>query len=96
MSPAVYKYIFAGLVDPLAILDANPELALQILSETLVSIPVQAFFVHRIYNVSGKNIVVPLLWAIQAIYQIVASILYVASSDVKGLAWAQSPGLGLA
>ncbi|KAF8131444.1 hypothetical protein EV363DRAFT_1165129 [Boletus edulis] len=61
----VYKYIFAGLVDPLAILDANPELA--------VSFTLTAFFVHRIYNVSGKNIVVPLLWML-----IITSLVYVA------------------
>ncbi|KAF8555070.1 hypothetical protein OG21DRAFT_954871 [Imleria badia] len=76
----VYKYIMAGLMNPLAILDEIPELVLQIFLTTLVSTPTQAFFVYRIYIFSGKNLVAPVLWAMQAIYQVVAAILYVAKS----------------
>ncbi|KAF8414405.1 hypothetical protein L210DRAFT_3013658 [Boletus edulis BED1] len=68
----VYKWIIAGLIKPSAILYPNPELPLQLLSE--------AFFVHRIYVFSGKNIIVPFLWAIQAVCQIVVAILYSAKA----------------
>ncbi|KAI9566346.1 hypothetical protein HD554DRAFT_2174528 [Boletus coccyginus] len=69
----VYKYVMAGLANPSAMMDEIPELVqLQILSE--------GFFVYRIYLFSGKNIVAPILWIIQAIYQIVAGIIYVAKS----------------
>ncbi|KAF8555074.1 hypothetical protein OG21DRAFT_1484163 [Imleria badia] len=76
----VYKYIIAGLLNPLAILDENPELAIQILSAAMISMPTQGFLVYRIYVFSGKNIVAPILWAIQMIYQFVAAFLYVAKS----------------
>ncbi|KAI9574189.1 hypothetical protein HD554DRAFT_5838 [Boletus coccyginus] len=76
----VYKYIMAGLANPAAIMDGEPELVVHLLLGTLVAVPAQGFFVYRIYVFSGKNIVAPILWAIQAIYQIVASILYVAKS----------------
>ncbi|KAF8555072.1 hypothetical protein OG21DRAFT_1603108 [Imleria badia] len=77
----VYKYIMAGLVNPLAILDQTPELVLQIITTLLISTPTQAFFVYRIYMLSGKNMIMaPVLWGIQAVYQVVAAILYVAKS----------------
>ncbi|KAI9574187.1 hypothetical protein HD554DRAFT_5812 [Boletus coccyginus] len=92
----VYKYIMASLANPAAMMDGEPELVLQILLGTLVAVPTQGFFVYRIYVFSGKNIVAPILWAIQAIYQIVASILYVAKSfyTVDGslhIVWGTSP-----
>jgi len=76
----VYKYILAILVNPAAIQNDIPELNLQILSAASVTLPSQAFFVYRIYIMSGKNRVAPLLWVIQAIYQIVGAILYEAKS----------------
>ncbi|KAI9574193.1 hypothetical protein HD554DRAFT_5795 [Boletus coccyginus] len=76
----VYKYIMAGLADPATVMDVEPELVFQILLGTLIAVPAQGFFVYRIYVFSEGNIVAPILWAIQAIYQIVASILYVAKS----------------
>jgi len=76
----VYKYIMAGLVNPASILDGIAEFNLQILSAALVSMPTQGFFVYRFYIFSGKNIIAPLLWIIQAIYQFVAAIIYEANS----------------
>ncbi|KAF8555073.1 hypothetical protein OG21DRAFT_955594 [Imleria badia] len=76
----VYKYIMATLVNPAAVLVEIPELAIQILSAATISMPTQGFFVYRIYIFSGKNIVAPILWSIQMIYQFVAAILWVAKS----------------
>ncbi|KAH0836835.1 hypothetical protein J3R83DRAFT_8619 [Lanmaoa asiatica] len=72
-----YKYIMAGLVNPLAFLNAIPELILQLLLTALVALPTQGFFVYRIYIFSRKNIIIPLIWVIQAIIQFVAALVYV-------------------
>lgn len=76
----VYKYIIATLLDPTAISQQIPELALQILSAAPISMPTQGFFVYRIYIFGGRNLVAPILWGSQMIVQIVIAILYVARS----------------
>ncbi|KAF8555075.1 hypothetical protein OG21DRAFT_1496551 [Imleria badia] len=75
-----YKYVMAGLVNPLAMLYAIPELLLQTLPMFLIAACVQGYFVYRIYLFSGKNVVAPILWAIQAIYQILINAIYVAKA----------------
>ncbi|KAG6380574.1 hypothetical protein JVT61DRAFT_4937 [Boletus reticuloceps] len=60
----VYKYIIATLVNPLAIAQEIPELT------ATVSMPTQGFFIYRIYIFGGRNIVGPILWGIQMIFQI--------------------------
>ncbi|KAN0080021.1 hypothetical protein V8E55_009587 [Tylopilus felleus] len=52
----VYKYIMAGLANPLTMVDEIPEI------DASVALPTQAFFAYRIYIFSGNNILVPLLW----------------------------------
>ncbi|KAN0073573.1 hypothetical protein V8E55_012243 [Tylopilus felleus] len=49
-----------GLMNPLSLLADIPNL--QGLSLQVVALPTQAFFVYRIYVLSGKNMMAPLLW----------------------------------
>ncbi|KAN0073659.1 hypothetical protein V8E55_012136 [Tylopilus felleus] len=67
-----------GLMNPLSLLADIPNL--QGLSLQVVALPTQAFFVYRIYVLSGKNMMAPLLWVIPAMFQIVATILHVAKA----------------
>ncbi|KAG9318042.1 hypothetical protein JVU11DRAFT_106 [Chiua virens] len=73
----VYKYLMAGLVNPLTILNVVPELVFELLLSTLVSVPTQAFFVYRIYIFSDKSLLAPIVWLPLGIYQIVATLIYV-------------------
>ncbi|KAF8555882.1 hypothetical protein OG21DRAFT_1507250 [Imleria badia] len=72
-----YKYIMAGLMNPPSISNGVPELFVQILFTGLVAILTQGYFIYRIYDSSGKNMVAPLIWVPLAFYQIVAPAIYV-------------------
>ncbi|KAN0100024.1 hypothetical protein V8E55_000008 [Tylopilus felleus] len=69
-----------GLMNPLSLLVEIPEFILQGLSGAVVALPTQAFFVYRIYVLSGKNMIAPLIWVIPAIFQNVATIFYAAKA----------------
>jgi len=73
----VYKYLMAGLVDPLSFLTVIPELTWELLLSTLVSVPTQGFFVYRIYIFSNKSIIAPLVWLPLGLWQLIATLLYV-------------------
>ncbi|KAF8448816.1 hypothetical protein L210DRAFT_3523197 [Boletus edulis BED1] len=75
-----YKFIMAALEKPSSIADGIPELILQILLTGMVTIITQGYFIYRIYVFSGKSIVVPLMWVPLAIFQLVATIVYVAKA----------------
>ncbi|KAF8448818.1 hypothetical protein L210DRAFT_3523213 [Boletus edulis BED1] len=75
-----YKFIMAGLENPSSIANGVPELILQTLLTGMVATITQGFFIYRIYVFSGKSIVVPLIWVPLAIFQFVATILYVAKA----------------
>jgi len=83
-----YKYIIAGLENPLTISSAGPELIFQLLLTPLVALPAQGFFVYRIYIFSDKNILTPVIWVPLAIYQLVTALIYVVKTlyiDSNGL-----------
>ncbi|KAG9313205.1 hypothetical protein JVU11DRAFT_6664 [Chiua virens] len=75
-----YKYIMTGLLIPDSYQIGNPEMILQILPTLLVTIHMRAFFVYRIYIVTGKKIIVPLIWIVLATLQLVIVLYYLANA----------------
>ncbi|KAN0088217.1 hypothetical protein V8E55_005274 [Tylopilus felleus] len=75
-----YKYMMAGLVNPLSFFIGNPELVLLYLMTSVVAIPTQGYFVYRIYLFSDKNIVAPVIWVVLALIPLVCSIMYIAKA----------------
>jgi hypothetical protein len=73
----VYKYLMTGLLDPISMLDGTPELIIQPLLTVLVAAMTQGYFVYRIYLFSDKNIVVPFIWIVLAVVQLVFITIYV-------------------
>jgi len=71
------KYIMAGLVNRLSLLNGVPELVLQLPFTAMVAVTTQGFFVYRIFVFIGKNMVVPLIWVPLAIYQLGSVLMYV-------------------
>ncbi|KAG9313208.1 hypothetical protein JVU11DRAFT_6667 [Chiua virens] len=72
-----YKYVMSGLVNPLAFLTGNPEMILQVVPSLLVSILSRGFFVYRIYIFIGQNILVPVIWVLLAIVQLVTAFYFI-------------------
>ncbi|KAF8448800.1 hypothetical protein L210DRAFT_3500458 [Boletus edulis BED1] len=73
-----YKYIMAGLANPLSFSTDTPEIVV------LVALPTQGYLVYRIYLFSGKNIILPLIWCLVSVcYVFVARALYIADGVLR-------------
>ncbi|KAF8546535.1 hypothetical protein OG21DRAFT_1107858 [Imleria badia] len=70
-----YKYIMAGLENPSALLNGEPELVLLITA--IIAVTTQGFFIYRIYVFNGKNVFGPLIWVPLAIFQLGSTSVYV-------------------
>ncbi|KAN0088272.1 hypothetical protein V8E55_005329 [Tylopilus felleus] len=79
---AVYKYLMTGLLDPISMLDGTPELIVLVAAMTqgyfvyriyLCALRIPDFFFLSSYShsVSDKNIVVPFIWIVLAVVQLV-------------------------
>ncbi|KAN0088260.1 hypothetical protein V8E55_005317 [Tylopilus felleus] len=76
-----YKSLMDGLISPYSLLNGVAELILQLLLTALVAITTQGFFVYRIYLFNGKkNVILLLVWAPLAVYQLASTIIYMKKS----------------